>query len=214
MMNMRHETETTKLKWILPLALALVLLPAVAGATAWDVDAAHSSVHFSVRHFFTPVPGNFGDFEGTIHYDPEKPAEGSVKFTVQADSIDTGNDNRDEHLRSADFFHVEEYPTLSFESTNVKPAGDNQLMVTGDFTMHGETKKITIPVEFLGAMDTPMGTRSGFSTEFTVDRKDYGINWNRALDSGGAVLGDEVTIEVHVEAKKAEMEEDTEEAAE
>lgn len=195
------------LKFVLPLALVALLLPAVAQAATWEADPAHSSLGFSVRHFFTPVPGKFTDFEGTIDFDPEKPAEGSVGFTVQADSIDTGNEDRDQHLRSADFFNVEEFPTLSFESTNVKSAGENKLMVTGDLTIHGVTKKVTIPVEFLGAMDTPMGTRAGFATEFTIDRQDYGIKWNRALDSGGAVLGDEVTIEINVEATKAEMKE-------
>ena len=198
---------TKSLRFTLPLALAALLLPAVAGAATWDADPAHSAVEFSVRHFFTPVPGKFKQFDGTIEYDPEKVADASVEFIVQADSIDTANDDRDQHLRSADFFHVEKFPTLSFESTHVKSAGDNKLMVTGDLTIHGVTQKVTIPVEVLGVMDTPMGTRAGFATEFTIDRKDYGITWNRALDSGGAVLGDDVTIEINVEAKKAEMEE-------
>lgn len=196
------------LRFVIPLALVAMLVPALAGAATWEADPAHSSIEFSVRHFFTPVPGKFKTFDGAIQYDPENVADSSVEFTVQADSIDTGNDDRDQHLRSADFFHVEKYPTLSFKSTNVKSVGENKLNVTGDLTIHGVTKKVTIPVEVLGVMDTPMGTRAGFSTEFTLDRKDYGITWNRALDSGGAVLGDEVTIEINVEAKKAEAQEE------
>lgn len=198
-MNRRHKIFA----FFLPAALLLALPVAVQAAT-FEVDPAHSTIDFSVRHFFTPVPGNFRDFNGVIVYDAEAPEGSSVEFTVQATSIDTGNDQRDEHLRSPDFFNVAEHPTLSFKSSTVKKVGDGKLLVTGDLNMHGVTKKVTIPVEVLGVMDSPMGTIAGFSTEFTVDRKDYGITWNRALDNGGAVLGEEVEIGISVEAKKAE----------
>lgn len=185
------------------LALAL-LVPAMAfaEATTWQVDPAHTGIQFSVRHFFSQVPGRFNDFSGTIKYDPESPSSSSVEFTIQAASINTDNADRDNHLRSADFFDVEKHPTLSFKSTEVKAVSDGKLEVTGDFTVRGVTKRITVPVVFLGSMDTPMGTRAGFHTEFKVDRKEYGVSWNRALDQGGAILGDEVRIEIAVEAVK------------
>jgi polyisoprenoid-binding protein YceI len=173
-------------------------------AETWNVDPAHSGVQFSIRHFFTPVPGRFNDFTGTIVYDAAKPAEASVEFTVQASSIDTQNGDRDNHLRSPDFFDVEKHPTWTFKSTGVKPAGEGKLNVTGDLTIHGMTKKVTIPVAILGALETPMGHRAGFSTEFTIDRKEYGVSWNRALDSGGAILGEDVKIEINIEAVKAQ----------
>ncbi len=185
-------------------SLALItalLVPAVASAepTTWKVDPVHSSVQFSVRHFLTPVTGQFNEFSGTIVYDPENVSSSSVEFTVQAASIDTKNERRDGHLRSADFFDVEKYETLSFKSQKVE-GSNGDLQVTGELTIHGVTKTVTVPVEALGAMDTPMGRRAGFVTEFTIDRKDFGIVWNRALDQGGAVLGDEVKISIAVEA--------------
>jgi len=191
--------------------LTALMLPtaAFADVTAWAVDEAHTTVEFKVRHFFTQVPGRFNDFSGTIHYDPEDVSSSKVELTVQANSIYTNNDQRDTHLRSPDFFNVEKFPTLSFESTGVSGSGDD-LQVTGNLTIHGVTKKVTVPVDFLGSMDTPMGTKAGFATEFTIDRKDYGITWNRTLDQGGAILGDEVTIGINVEANKQAPEEEME----
>lgn len=183
-------------------AVCLLAVPfAAAESSTWSVDTAHSAVNFSVRHFLTPVPGNFKDFSGTITYDPENIAASSVEFTVQAASIDTDNADRDQHLRSADFFDVEKFPTLSFVSTSVGGSAE-ELQVTGDLTMHGVTKEITVPVTFLGSMDTPMGTKAGFVTDFSVDRKEYGINWNRVLDQGGAILGDDVKVNITIEANK------------
>lgn len=183
------------------LLLSLAFAPSVlAEPITFGVDTAHSGVAFKVRHFFTQVPGHFDDFDGTIVYDPENPASSTVELTVQAASIDTGNEDRDDHLRSPDFFHVEKHPTLSFVSTSVKPAGDGRLDVTGDFSLHGVTKRITVPVEVLGMMELDQGARAGFSTEFPIDRKEYGITWNRALDQGGTILGDEVSVSIDVEA--------------
>lgn len=196
---------------VLLVSLTFSPAPALAEVQVWSVDPVHSNVAFSIRHFFTQVPGQFNDFGGTIHYDPEDVEASRVSFVVQAESIDTDNDRRDQHLRSADFFHVEKFPTLSFESKKVTEAGD-ELQVTGDLTIHGVTREVTIPVEFLGSMVTPMGTRAGFATEFAIDRKDFGITWNQALDQGGAILGDEVEIEIDVEGVLQEPE--AEEAAE
>lgn len=200
----------TTLKLLLASLLLLTTLAPAATAEPieFGIDAAHSAVAFKVRHFFTQVPGHFNTFDGTIVYDPEKPEDSSVEMTVQAESIDTGNENRDGHLRSADFFDVEKFPTLSFQSVSVQSAGDGELAVLGDFSMHGVTKRLTIPVNVLGLMQGEQA-RAGFSTEFTLNRKEFGIEWNRALDNGGTILGDEVkiTIDLEVVEKKAESEE-------
>lgn len=184
------------------LALAL-LLPALvlAAPAAYKVDADHSSVGFSIRHFVSNVTGRFGDFEGAIKYDKDNPAASSVEFTVKTASIDTGNADRDNHLRAADFFDAPKFPTMTFTSTKVAAKGANTLEVTGNFTMHGVTKQITIPVEFLGTVKTPRGEKAGFETHFTINRKEYGVNWNNVMDSG-PVLGDEVKINIDIEANK------------
>jgi len=183
-------------------SLAL-LLPALAAAepATYKVDSSHSAVSFTIRHFVSNVPGRFKDFEGAIKHDKQKPEASSVNFTVQAASIDTANNDRDEHLRGADFFDVQKYPTLSFTSTSVKAKDANNLEVTGDMTMHGVTKRITIPVEFLGAVKGPRGEKAGFETTFTLNRKDYGIVWNRVLDAG-PVLSDDVRVTISIEADR------------
>lgn len=183
------------------LAGLLLTTPALLSAepTTWSVDGTHSEVAFSVRHFLTRVPGNFDEFEGTIVHDPDDLAASSVEFTVQAASIDTDDVKRDEHLKSADFFDVATHPTLTFVSTSVSGAG-NELEVTGDLTIRGTTKTITIPVEYAGSMATPMGMKAGYSSEFTIDRTEFGVSWNRAIEGGGAVLGDDVKIRINIEA--------------
>ncbi|HEX6900963.1 MAG TPA: YceI family protein [Thermoanaerobaculia bacterium] len=184
------------------LALSLLLPGAVLAQPAtYKVDADHSGVNFTIRHFVSNVPGRFRDFDGVIKYDPKNPAASSVEFTVQAASIDTDNNNRDEHLRSPDFFDVQKFPTLTFTSTKVVPKGSNMLDVTGNMTMHGVTKQITIPVEVMGFVKTPRGEKGGFETNFKIDRKEYGITWNNVMDSG-PVLGDEVKITIAIEANR------------
>ncbi len=190
---------------IAPFALALALLVpalALADAAVYKVDPAHSAVGFTVRHFVSNVPGHFRDFDGMIHYDKEKPTASKVEFTVRAASIDTANGDRDNHLRSPDFFDAEKFPTLSFTSTGVKPVDADTLEVTGDLTIHGVTKEVTIPVEILGTMATPRGEKAGFETAFTVNRKDYGVIWNRVLDAGGAMLGEDVKVSIAIEADR------------
>ena len=185
------------------LALTL-LLPALAVAqpAVYKVDSDHSGVSFTIRHFVSNVPGRFKDFDGVIKYDAKNPAASSVSFTIQAASIDTDNADRDNHLRNADFFDVEKFPTLTFSSTSVKAVDADTLEVTGDLTMKGQTKKVTVPVDFLGTVKTPRGEKAGFETSFKLDRKEYGITWNRALDTGGAILGDEVKINISIEADR------------
>lgn len=187
-------------------ALSLsLLLPALAAAepVTYKVDADHSGVGFSIRHFVSNVSGRFRDFDGVIKYDKANPAASSVEFTVKAASIDTANNDRDEHLRSKDFFDVQKFPTLTFTSTKVVAKDANTLDVTGNLTMHGVTKPITIPVSLLGTVKTPKGEKAGFETNFKVDRKEYGINWNNVMDSG-PVLGDDVKVNIEIEANRQE----------
>src|SRR5436305_11767210 len=184
------------------LALAL-LLPALATAepAIYKVDADHSGVSFSIRHFVSNVSGRFRDFDGVIKYDKANPAASSVEFTVRAASIDTTNNDRDEHLRSKDFFDVQKFPTLTFTSTQVVPKDATTLDVTGNLTLHGVTKPVTFPVSLLGAVKTPRGEKAGFETTFKIDRKEFGIFWNNVLDSG-PVLGDDVKVTIEVEADR------------
>ena len=187
-------------------ALSLsLLLPALAAAdpVTYKVDADHSGVGFSIRHFVSNVSGRFRDFDGVIKYDKANPAASSVEFTVKAASIDTANNDRDEHLRSKDFFDVQKFPTLTFTSTKVVAKDANTLDVTGNLTMHGVTKPITIPVTILGSVKTPKGEKAGFETNFKVDRKEYGITWNNVMDSG-PVLGDDVKVNIEIEANRQE----------
>lgn len=182
--------------------LILLACAAVSSAATWEVDKAHSNVGFTVRHLVTNVPGQFDDFDGTIVYDAENPTASSVELIVDAASIDTRNDRRDNHLRSGDFFAVEEFPTLTFTSKKVAPLGEDRLAVTGDLTIRGVTKEVTVPVEIVGST----GRKLGFSTEFTIDRLDYGVTWNRTLDQGGTVLADEVEIRLEIAADRVEPE--------
>jgi polyisoprenoid-binding protein YceI len=189
-----------------PFLYALVLtllLPAVAAAepAVYKVDADHSGVSFSIRHFVSNVSGRFRDFDGVIKYDKVNPAASSVEFTVKAASIDTSNNDRDEHLRSKDFFEVQKFPTLTFTSTQVVAKDATTWDVTGNLILHGVTRTITFPVSLLGTVKTPRGEKAGFETTFKIDRKEYGILWNNVLDSG-PVLGDEVKITIEIEANR------------
>lgn len=182
----------------------MLLLPAfaIAEPAVYKVDPDHSGVNFSIRHFVSNVPGRFKDFDGTIKYDKQNPAASSVSFTIQTASIDTDNSDRDNHLRSPDFFDAASYPTLTFTSSSVKAVDADTLEVTGDLTIRGTTKKVTVPVQILGIMKGPKSEKAGFETAFTLNRHDYGVKWNRVLDSGGAILGDDVKINISVEADR------------
>jgi len=183
------------------LALSLAVASAVQAApSAWTIDPNHSQVGFSIRHFFSKVPGTFTKYSGTIVYDPEKPAASSVKAEIDAASISTNNEKRDNHLRSEDFFFVEKYPTITFVSTKVTPVGDKKLMVDGNLTMRGVTKPATLDVTFLGSGPSMGGEqRAGFEAATKVNRKDFNILWNKVLDQGGTMLGDDVDIQIAVE---------------
>jgi polyisoprenoid-binding protein YceI len=169
--------------------------------TTYRIDRAHSEAVFQVRHLLTKVRGRFSDFEGTIQYDEANPERSSVNATIQATSIDTNESDRDTHLRSADFFDVEKFPTLTFRSTRVTKKGSESFDVAGDLTIHGVTKPVTLNVTFLGKATDPWGNeRLGFEGETTINRKDFGLTWNAALETGGFLVGDEIKISVSVQA--------------
>jgi polyisoprenoid-binding protein YceI len=186
------------------LILSLVFFAAQAAQAApqtYEIDPGHSSVEFTVRHMFSKVTGSFGKFRGTINYDKAAPASSSVSAEIDASSIDTNNEKRDGHLRSPDFFDAAKYPTLTFTSTKVTPVADGKFKVEGDLSIHGVTKRVVLDASFLGAGPGLDGvTRSGFEGVTKVDRKDFGIVWNKALDQGGTLLGDDVEINLLVEA--------------
>jgi len=170
---------------------------------AYTIDSHHSEATFRIRHFMSKVTGKLPGVSGVVNIDKANPAASNVDVTIKTAAIDTGEPDRDKHLRSADFFDAEKYPEITFKSTKVVPSGKKDVYdVTGDFTMHGVTKQITIPVEVLGWQTMKQGERVGFSLATTVNRKDYGIIWNRALDQGGTMLGDDVDINVNIEAMK------------
>jgi polyisoprenoid-binding protein YceI len=185
------------------LAFGLATAGAARSATETYVfDKPHTQVAFRIRHWLTKVDGRFRDFDGHIWLDRAKPADSRVDVTIQAASIDTGTENRDKHLRSADFFDVEKYPTITFKSTKVAPKGKDLYEVTGDLTIHGVTKTLTIPVRNTGFLNLGKQEIAGFELTIPIKRQDFGIAWNRTADTGGVMLGDDVEINVQVEANK------------
>ena len=167
---------------------------------SYTIDKSHSEVLFQVRHLVTKVRGRFDDFEGTLEFDTGNPGASSVSVTIQAASIDTNESDRDTHLRSGDFFDVENFPILTFTSTSVS-GDDEDYSVVGEITIHGVTKTVTLPATFLGGAKDPWGNaRVGFEAEIMVNRKDFGLNWNTALEAGGFLVGDDVKISVSVQA--------------
>lgn len=180
--------------------LGLVVAGSVLAADALKIDRAHSHVNFEIRHLVSTVTGSFNDFEGTIQFDKADPTQSSVDFIIQTASIDTGSENRDKHLQSPDFFDAEKNPQITFKSKRIAKKSGNSYDVTGDFTMRGVTKEITIPVTLLGSVKGQRGETFGFKTNFTVNRKDYGIAWNREIETGTWLLGDDVDVRISLEA--------------
>jgi polyisoprenoid-binding protein YceI len=170
-------------------------------ARTYAIDKAHSELVFQVRHLVTRVRGRFTGFEGKVHLDPVAPEKSSVTVSIDAATIDTGTADRDAHLRSDDFFAVGTYPALSFTSTRVTKKSDELFEVSGTLTIRGVAKDVTLPVTFLGAARDPWGNdRVGFETEIAINRKDFGLTWNAALETGGFLVGDEVKISASVQA--------------
>jgi polyisoprenoid-binding protein YceI len=178
---------------------------AVAAATAWNVDSSHSHVEFAVRHLMiATVKGRFGEVSGTLHGDEDDLANASIELTIPVSSIDTREAQRDAHLRSADFFEAETYPAIHFRSTRISKAGENRFQVEGHLTIRDVTKPITLTVEAGGRARDPWGgERVAYSTSTKINRKDFGLTWNQALETGGVVVGDEVKVSAELEFVRA-----------
>jgi polyisoprenoid-binding protein YceI len=183
-------------------ALTLVAAPAIAGASDWEIDASNTTAQFSVRHMMVnTVKGQFGKVTGTVNLDDKDATKSKVEAVIDATTIDTREAKRDAHLKSPDFFDVAKYPTLTFKSTKIAKAGKGKYKATGDLTMHGVTKSVVLDVDgptepvknLMGAW-----TRGAHVTA-TINRKDFGLNWNKALEAGGVLVGEEVKIEVDAE---------------
>ena len=179
-----------------------IAVPTLAGlvARSWTIDTAHSDVAFTVRHLMvSKVRGHFSGFKGVIQI-AEHPADSSVVATIDLSSIDTGNDDRDAHLRSPEFFDVERHPTMTYRSTGVRPAGDGYV-VSGELSLHGMTRPVELAVEFNGVSPDPWGgTRAGFSATTEINRRDFGIDISLPLDGGGVVVADKVNVSLEIEA--------------
>ena len=180
------------------------IAPQVEKPTIWQIDPAHSLVEFAVKHLmFATVKGRFGGVHGTIVDDAADPSRSSVEVEIDAASIDTRDEKRDAHLRSADFLDVESYPTITFTSSRVEHAGQGRLRVIGDLTIHGTTREVVLDTTINGRGTNPFGLEvAGFTAETTINRRDFGLNWNVALEAGGVLVGDTVKILLEVEALK------------
>jgi polyisoprenoid-binding protein YceI len=184
--------------------------PTITPATLADLsgtyvlDTAHTRIGFVARHaMVTKVRGQFNDFEGSGVFDASDFTKSSVTVIIQAASIDTRNEQRDTHLRSNDFLAMEEYPQITFTSTRIQQTGPTSVELTGDLTIRGVTNTVTIPFEFEGAATDPYGNlRVGFEGSVVINRKDYGVTWNVALETGGVLVSDKVTLEFEVSAIK------------
>jgi polyisoprenoid-binding protein YceI len=170
----------------------------------YTIDTAHSRMGFVARHaMVAKVRGGFDEFEGTLHIDGEKPANSNGRVAIQAKSIETRNKQRDDHLRSNDFLDMDNHPEITFVSTAIEPQGDDTFKVTGDLTIRGITKPVDIDFEFTGAATDPFGnSRIGLEGAVVVNRKDFGVSWNAALEGGGVLVSEKVTLEIEVSAIK------------
>ncbi|WP_308636783.1 YceI family protein [Paenibacillus silvisoli] len=170
----------------------------------WIVDASHSSVDFTIRHMMiAKVKGTFHQFDAVIEADPTNLTTATIEFNVALSSIDTRNADRDNHLRTGDFFDIEQHPTMSFRSTGISKTDDGEYDVTGEFSLHGVTRTETFSVTYEGSGKDPWGNEKvGFSGKGAIKRSDYGLTYNAALETGGVLIGDEVKISIEIEAAK------------
>ncbi len=168
----------------------------------WNFDPAHSEITFKVRHMmFSKVSGQFEDWEGEFQFDPDDPSAMEASADIAVSSITTGNGDRDEHLRSEDFFDVENHPTMRFESSDVEATGDGQFRLDGTLTIRDESQPVTLDVEYHGKATDPWGNqRVGFTATTTLNRKEFGLTWNQALEAGGVLVGDKVEVELNLQA--------------
>lgn len=172
--------------------------------TTWQIDPAHTLIEFSARHMMvTTVKGRFTGIHGTITLDEANPAQSSVEAEIDAKTLETGAEQRNQHLRSADFLEVDKYPTITFKGTRVEVEGRERAKVHGNLTIHGVTREVVLDAELTGFNRTPYGTDvAGFEARTQINRKDFGLLWNVALETGGILVGDTVKIELAVEAVK------------
>lgn len=174
--------------------------------TRWNFDPAHSEISFRVRHMmFSKVTGFFHNWEGSFEFDPDDPSTAEVAVDIEAASVDTKNDDRDEHLRSGDFFDVETYPKLRFESTDVVPGEGDHFELHGELTIRDQTRPVVLEVDYHGKAVDPWGNdRVGFTATTEIQRKEFGLTWNQALEAGGVLVGDTVEVELNVQATRSE----------
>ena len=167
----------------------------------WKIDPAHSEINFTVRHMMiSNVRGQFRNFNGTVEFDLDHPENSSVEVQIETDSITTGEPNRDNHLRSPDFFNAREYPIITFKGRRIEVLNDKRGRVTGDLTIRELTRPVTLDVDYAGLARSPWGTVSaGFSASARINRKDWSLNWNQALETGGVLVGDEIRITIELE---------------
>ncbi len=173
-------------------------------AGTWTIDASHTRIGFVARHaMVTKVRGGFNEFEGSAVVDGEDLTKSSAQLVIKAASIDTRNEQRDAHLRSNDFLALDEHPEITFSSRSVQPTGPASLEVSGDLTVRGVTREVTVPFEFDGAVIDPWGNlRAGFEGSLEINRKDYGVSWNSALEAGGVLVSEKVVLEFEVSATR------------
>jgi polyisoprenoid-binding protein YceI len=187
------------------LTIFALALPALATAATWTIDPDHSNIGFKVKHLMVSnVKGNFEKHNGTVDINDKDITKSKVEVTIDTNSINTGVQKRDEHLRSADFFDVAKFPTMTFVSKKVAKAGKDKLKVTGDLTLHGVTKEVVLNVEGPSKESKdPWGNiRKGATATATINRKDFGLNWNKALETGGVLVGEEIAINLEIEMIK------------
>jgi polyisoprenoid-binding protein YceI len=170
--------------------------------TAWQLDPSHSSINFSVRHMIvSKVRGRFTEWDGQVTFDPDAPEHSTVDVRINAASVTTAEPQRDAHLRSADFFDVAVHPELTFTSREVQAIGDRRFRIAGPLTLHGVTREVALEAEYLGRAKDPWGSeRAGFSARTSIDRRDFGLNFNQVLETGGVLVGDRVDIQIDIEA--------------
>lgn len=185
---------------ILSIALLAIMLIAATKyvSTTWTLDKAHSNINFEVRHYFTPVDGTFHEYNAIIVFDPANLKESMVDVEIMVNSIDTKNEKRNAHLKTADFFNAEKYPKIIFKSTKIESKGNNKFVAHGDLTIKGVTKKIEMPFTLLGVMDNPKGGKiAGISSEFEIDRNVYGVGTGNWVSD--AIVGKTVTAKLNLE---------------
>jgi polyisoprenoid-binding protein YceI len=192
------------MKKLFVLFAGLSLSAAASAQTAWNLDKSHSSVNFSITHMVvSEVEGTFKDFSADVKADKPDFSDMNVNFTIQVASVNTNDEKRDGHLKSPDFFDTEKFQTITFKSASVKKVSDKMYELEGDMIMHGVTKKVKWSLKYNGTIKDPYGmTRAGFKATTTINRKDYGLSWNKVLDAGGVALSEEVSITVNAEITK------------